>query len=189
MDKLFQLEKINKKWVRDCKCRLRDTATQAVLGSGSPDASILFIGEAPGKKEDEQGVPFIGAAGKFLGELLASIHLSREDIYITNTVKYRPPDNRDPSHEEIDACREWLMDEIRLINPKIIVTLGRHAMEHFLPGAKISEVHGKLFRENMPALGMRNILPLYHPAAALYNGGLRATLMRDFRKIQELLKG
>ncbi|MGB5018938.1 MAG: uracil-DNA glycosylase, partial [Candidatus Moraniibacteriota bacterium] len=172
-----------------CTCVLRDTATQAVLGNGSTNAKIIFIGEAPGKKEDAQGIPFIGAAGKFLSELLASIHLNREDVYITNVVKYRPPENRDPSPEEINSCREWLMDEIRIINPKIIVTLGRHAMGHFLPDAKISEVHGKLFRENIPALGVRNILPLYHPAAALYNGGLRMTLFQDFKKIRDLLKG
>lgn len=173
--------------MKDCKCRLRDTATQAVLGHGSVHAKILFIGEAPGKKEDARGIPFIGAAGKFLGELLTSIHLGREDVYITNVVKYRPPDNRDPSPEEIDACREWLMDEIRLINPEIIVTLGRHAMGHFLPDAKISEVHGKIFQKNIEGIGLKNILPLYHPAAALYNGGLRATLIRDFKKIRELL--
>ncbi len=188
MDKLFQLEKINKKWVRDCKCRLRDTATQAVIGSGSPDAKILFIGEAPGKKEDEQGIPFIGAAGKFLDELLTSIKLQRENIYITNIVKYRPPKNRDPSPEEIASCREWLIDEIHMINPKIIVTLGRHAMGHFLPDAKISETHGKLFQKNIDGVGVKKILPLYHPAAALYNGALRATLKEDFKKIPQILK-
>lgn len=189
MGKQERLDLLNKKWVHDCTCVLRDTATQAVLGNGSTNAKIIFIGEAPGKKEDAQGIPFIGAAGKFLSELLASIHLNREDVYITNVVKYRPPENRDPSPEEINSCREWLMDEIRIINPKIIVTLGRHAMGHFLPDAKISEVHGKLFRENIPALGVRNILPLYHPAAALYNGGLRMTLFQDFKKIRDLLKG
>lgn len=188
MGKQERLDLLNKKWVRDCTCVLRDTATQAVLGNGSTNAKIIFIGEAPGKKEDAQGIPFIGAAGKLLDELLASVQLQREDIYITNIVKYRPPDNRDPSPEEILACQEWLIEEIRIINPKVIVTLGRHAMGHFLPDAKISEVHGKLFRENVPALGMRNILPLYHPAAALYNGGLRTTLFQDFKKISQLMK-
>ena len=187
MGKQERLDLLNKKWVHDCTCMLRDTATQAVLGNGSADAKIIFIGEAPGKKEDAQGIPFIGAAGKLLDELLASVQLQREDIYITNIVKYRPPDNRDPSPEEILACQDWLIEEIRIINPLIIVPLGRHAMGHFLPDAKISEVHGKLFRENIPALGMRNILPLYHPAAALYNGGLRATLFTDFKKIRKAL--
>jgi DNA polymerase len=188
MKKSLQLKKLNSKWVKDCACTLRDTATQAVLGDGSVDAQILFIGEAPGKKEDEQGIPFIGSAGKFLNDLLASISLSRKDIYITNIVKYRPPDNRDPSEQEILDCLEWLIEEIRIINPSLIVTLGRHAMNHFLPDAKISEVHGKAYFQDISRLGERYILPLYHPAAALYNGGLRATLFQDFKKIPHMLK-
>lgn len=188
MDRALQLKKVNTHWTQKCQCSLRDTATQAVLGDGSVDAQIFFIGEAPGKKEDEQGVPFIGAAGKFLDGLLASIHLKREVVYITNIVKYRPPDNRDPSPDEILACLEWLTEEIRIINPKIIVTLGRHAMNHFLPLAKISEVHGEPIRKNVFGLGERHILPLYHPAAALYNGGLRVTLLKDFQEIPKLLK-
>jgi DNA polymerase len=188
MKKSLQLKKLNTKWMKECRCTLRSTTIQAVLGSGDPDADILFIGEAPGKKEDEQGIPFIGSAGKFLDELLASINLSRADIYITNTVKYRPPENRDPSPEEILACRDWIREEIRVIDPKMIVTLGRHAMHSFLPDAKISEVHGKSFRKNIIGIGDRHILPLYHPAAALYNGGLRTTLQQDFKKISRILK-
>ncbi len=188
MKKQVALDALNKKWVRDCACALRDTATQAVLGNGNADAKILFIGEAPGKKEDAEGIPFIGAAGKFLNELLLSIRLHREDVYITNTVKYRPPENRDPLPEEIAACREWLMQEIKIIDPLIIVTLGRHALSHFLPDEKISEIHGKIFQKEITGLGKRNFLPLYHPAAALYNGGLRTTLIKDFKKIPKLLK-
>ncbi len=189
MRKQERLDILNKKWIRDCTCALRDAATQAVLGNGNPDAEVLFIGEAPGKKEDEQGIPFIGSAGKLLSELLASIHLKREVVYITNIVKYRPPDNRDPSGAEIHACQEWLIDEIQIINPSLIVTLGRHAMNHFLPNAKISEVHGKVFQKNIEGRGIKKILPLYHPAAALYNGGLRTTLFRDFKVISQILKG
>ena len=187
MEKQKHLQALNKKWIRKCSCTLRATATQAVLGQGSATAKIIFIGEAPGKKEDEQGIPFIGAAGKFLSELLVSIHLKREAVYITNTVKYRPPENRDPSPDEIAACREWLLEEIATINPKLIVTLGRHAMKHFLPEEKISEVHGKVFRKNIDGLGQKKILPLYHPAAALYNGSLRETLKKDFKKISKNL--
>lgn len=188
MGRQERLNTLNKKWVRDCTCTLRESATQAVLGNGSVNAKILFIGEAPGKKEDAEGIPFIGAAGKFLNELLLSIRLHREDVYITNTVKYRPPENRDPLPEEIAACREWLMREIEIVDPLIIVTLGRHALSHFLPNEKISEIHGKIFQKEITALGKRNLLPLYHPAAALYNGGLRATLIKDFKKIPKLLR-
>jgi len=189
MGKQEKLDSLNKKWVRDCTCALRGTATQAVLGSGSANAETLFIGEAPGKKEDAQGIPFIGSAGKFLNELLTSIQLRREDIYITNAVKYRPPENRDPLPDEIAACRDWLIEEIRIINPQIIIPLGRHAMNHFLPDEKISEAHGRIFQIPIDGLGMKKILPLYHPAAALYNGSLRATLIQDFKKIPETLHG
>lgn len=188
MGKQGQLDLLNKKWIRDCTCTLRKTATQAVLGNGSATTGIIFIGEAPGKKEDGQGIPFIGAAGKFLNELLASIHLKREDIYITNVVKYRPPENRDPSPEEILACQEWLRGEIRTIHPKLIIPLGRHAMRTFLPDEKISEAHGKLFQVHLQGIGHIRVLPLYHPAAALYNGSLRGTLLDDFKKIPKLLK-
>lgn len=188
MDKKAALKALNEKMIRECRCALRDQCTQAVPGDGSAEAEILFIGEAPGKNEDLQGKPFVGAAGKFLSEMLASIGLRREDIYITNVVKYRPPDNRDPSREEIGDCREWLIGQIGIIDPKIIVTLGRHAMAHFLPGKKISDVHGQVFRENISGLGLKNILPLYHPAAALYNGSMRETLKKDFKEIPKTLK-
>src|SRR3990167_1732616 len=144
MTKQQQLKALNEKWFKECKCELKKTATQPVPGVGNPDAEIVFIGEAPGKKEDETGMPFVGAAGKFLTEMLNEIKLKRENVYITNIVKYRPPDNRDPLPEEKDACREWLIEELELIKPKLIVFLGRHSMNDFFPAEKISNVHGKL---------------------------------------------
>lgn len=170
-----------------CLCTLKENATQAVPGEGSADADIMFIGEAPGKKEDEQGRPFIGASGKLLSEMLATINLKREDIYITNIVKYRPPDNRDPLPEEVLACEEWLHEQIKIIEPTVIVTLGRHAMEHFLPGKKISEVHGHTFFQKIDDLNEQTFFVLYHPAAALYNGSLRTTLFEDFKKIPKVI--
>ena len=186
--KIDQLKVLNARMILECPCTLRDTATQAVPGDGNADADILFIGEAPGKNEDEQGIPFVGAAGKFLSEMLNGIGLRREDIYITNVVKYRPPNNRDPLPEEIAACMPWLHEQIKIIEPKMIVTLGRHAMEHFIPGKKISEVHGQAFRRMFPDIGPQVFFALYHPAAALYNGGMRGTLMEDFGKIPLVLK-
>lgn len=183
-----QLRILNARMIVECPCTLRETATQAVPGDGSATAEIMFIGEAPGKNEDEKGIPFIGAAGKFLAEMLASIDLKREDIYITNVVKYRPPNNRDPLPEEIDACMPWLHEQIKIIRPKIIVTLGRHAMEHFIPGKKISEVHGQAFRRTFPDIGPQIFFALYHPAAALYNGGMRQTLIEDFKKIPKVIQ-
>lgn len=174
--------------ILECPCALRETATQAVPGDGNADADIMFIGEAPGKNEDEQGIPFVGAAGRFLAEMLESINLKREDIYITNVVKYRPPNNRDPLPEEIDACMPWLHEQIKIIEPKVIVTLGRHAMEHFIPGKKISEVHGQAFRRTFPDIGPQIFFALYHPAAALYNGGMRGTLIEDFKKIPKVIE-
>lgn len=158
-------------------------ATQLVFGVGNPDAELVFIGEAPGKKEDNTGEPFVGAAGKFLNEMLATIGLERKDIYITNIVKYRPPNNRDPLPEEKQVFLPYLEKQLEIINPKLIVTLGRHSMDVLLPGLKISHVHGEL-REHQG----KHYLPLFHPAAALYNGGLRQTLIEDFAKIPTILK-
>ncbi|KKU81814.1 MAG: Phage SPO1 DNA polymerase-related protein [Parcubacteria group bacterium GW2011_GWA1_47_8] len=187
MDKSIELKKLHTKWLAECVCKLKKTATRGVPGDGSAHAEIVFIGEAPGAKEDKEGRPFVGAAGKFLAEMLADVKMKREDIYITNIVKYRPPDNRDPLPKEIAACAKWLEEEIKLINPKLIVFLGRHSMNHFFPKEKISTVHGKLIIE--PKWGKRqHFLPLYHPAAALYNGSLRATLKEDFAKIPLILK-
>jgi DNA polymerase len=165
---------------------LRDGATQLVFADGNPDAEIVFIGEAPGKNEDQKGIPFIGAAGKFLDEMLATIGLKREDIYITNIVKYRPPNNRDPLPEEKKAFWPYLVRQLDVIKPKLVVTLGRHSMEYFLPEQKISQVHGEPKRI---AFGERKqvIMPLFHPAAALYNGSLRQTLIDDFSRIPAII--
>ena len=138
------LADINTYWQEHCACELRVTATRAVFGNGNAKAKVVFIGEAPGKKEDQTGVPFVGAAGKFLEEMLGSIGMKRDDIYITNIVKYRPPENRDPLPEEKDACKDWLHEELSAIAPLLIVFLGRHSMNHFFPELKISEAHGKL---------------------------------------------
>lgn len=188
MRKQETLDALNLFMADSCTCTLKETATQAVPGEGNASADIMFIGEAPGKKEDEQGMPFVGAAGKFLTEMLAAVGLKREDIYITNIVKYRPPNNRDPLPEEIDACMPWLHEQIKIIQPKVIVTLGRHAMEHFIPGKKISEVHGQAFRKTFGDIGEQIFFVLYHPAAALYNGSLRTTLIEDFKKIPAVLE-
>lgn len=188
MTKKKKLDTLNAKMIKECSCSLRAQAKRAVPGEGNPEAEIIFIGEAPGAKEDEEGRPFVGAAGKFLNEMLSSIHLKREDIYITNIVKYRPPDNRDPTSEEIASCEEWLMEQIKIIQPKIIVTLGRHAFGYFLPGKKISEAHGHAFRKTFPDIGMLVFFALYHPAAALYNGSMRETLIKDFQKIPKVLE-
>lgn len=166
---------------------LREGATQLVFADGNPEADIVFIGEAPGKNEDEQGLPFVGAAGKFLNEMLETIGLKREDIYITNIVKYRPPNNRDPEPDEKKAFWPYLVRQLDVIAPKLVVTLGRHSMEYFLPSQKISQIHGQPKRIQF---GERKqvVMPLFHPAAALYNGGLRATLLEDFARIPAILK-
>lgn len=188
MNKDKKLQKLNEDMDALCACALKKTALNVVPGKGSADAKVMFIGEAPGKKEDEKGEPFIGAAGKFLDELLASINLCREDIYITNVVKYRPPNNRDPLPEEVDDSWLWLQEQINLIDPVLIIPLGRHALERFVPGRKISEDHGRAFRREMDGVGKRVFYALYHPAAALYNGGLRDTLITDFAKIPKIVK-
>ena len=186
MDKKGQLKALHEKWLNECTCELKKTATQGVPGDGSAYAQIIFIGEAPGAKEDKEGRPFIGAAGKFLAEMLESIKMKREGVYITNIVKYRPPENRDPLPEEISACAPWLAEEIKIIDPQLIVFLGRHAMNHYFPKEKISEVHGKVIIATL--FGKRQkFLPLYHPAAALYNGSMREVLKEDFKKIPKIL--
>jgi DNA polymerase len=161
---------------------LAQEATQLVFGDGNPNADIVFIGEAPGKNEDEQGIPFVGAAGKFLNEMLASIGLERSDIYITNIVKYRPPNNRDPLPDEKTAFLPFLRSQLEIIKPKLVVTLGRHSMDSLLPGLQISKCHGQPKRYKGQVY-----LPLFHPAAALYNGGMRQTLIDDFARIPRVL--
>ncbi|MBT6069153.1 uracil-DNA glycosylase [Candidatus Peregrinibacteria bacterium] len=176
--------------VKACeKCGLCKGRTNSVPGEGNPNADIMFIGEGPGKNEDLHGQPFIGAAGKFLDELLEGIGLKREDVFIANVIKCRPPGNRDPEPDEVQACYPYLEEQVRLIQPKLIVLLGRHAMYRFLPNdLKISEIHGQVLRRKGIATEMQVYLPLYHPAAALYNGSYRQILHEDFAKIPVLLK-
>ena len=161
-------------------------ATNLVMGDGNVNAEIVLIGEAPGKNEDLQGLPFVGAAGKFLDTMLESANIKRSDVYITNIVKYRPPNNRDPLPEEKEAFWPYLVRQLDVIKPQVVVTLGRHSMEYFLPNQKISLVHGQPKR--IP-FGKTKIVvvPLYHPAAALYNGGMRATLISDFNKLLKII--
>lgn len=186
--KQSQLDALNKKMSACSECVLRAQCSRVVPGEGSAEAEIMFIGEAPGKKEDETGHPFVGAAGKFLNEMLAIIKLKREDVYIANIVKCRPPQNRDPLPEEVAACWPWLLKQIKIIQPKLIITLGRHSMERFLPGAKISKVHGTAIRKEIKGLGQQTFYTLYHPAAALYNSSLRETLKKDFKKIPKIME-
>ena len=171
--------------IADCpRCILARTRTQTVPGVGPASADVMFIGEAPGAREDEQGLPFVGPAGRFLDELLAGIGLSRAQVYIANVVKCRPPGNRDPEPEEISACRDYLDRQIEIVNPKLIVTLGRFSMARWFPGETISRVHGK-----PRAAGGRTVIPMYHPAAALHRGDLRSVIAADFARIPELLAG
>lgn len=192
-DKQQLLDQIKADIIKDNVCPdLAKTAKNLVIGDGNPDADIVFIGEAPGKREDEQGLPFVGASGKFLNEMLASIGLERSDVYITNIVKYRPPENRDPSSQEKKDFLPYLQRQLEVIAPKVVVTLGRHSANCFLPDLQISKSHGEpqhmrlRFKENGDELEVV-ILPLYHPAAALYNGGMRQTLLNDFSKITSIL--
>lgn len=187
-----QLEKIRQDILDDNVCpELAATANQLVLGDGNPDADIVFIGEAPGKNEDEQGLPFVGASGKFLDQMLAAADLERRDIYITNIVKYRPPNNRDPKSDEKQAFWPYLARQLAIIEPQVIVTLGRHSMEFFLPDAKIGQVHGHAVHKKVLLPDGKEIewliMPLYHPAAALYNGSMRQTLIDDFLGVQQLI--
>jgi DNA polymerase len=190
-----QLDDIAQSIVDDDVCpELKAGATQLVFAGGNPDADIVFIGEAPGKNEDLQGKPFVGAAGKFLNEMLAGIGLEREDIYITNIVKYRPPNNRDPWPDEKKAFLPYLQAQLEVIQPKIVATLGRHSMNCFLPDLQISQVHGEpkriklQMKEHSGDILEVVILPLFHPAAALYNGGMRQTLVDDFSRIPDIIK-
>lgn len=178
-----ELEQIRQAAEACKKCDLCKGRTNLVPGDGSFDAQIMFVGEAPGKNEDEQGKPFVGAAGKILSTLLESIGLKREDVYITNVVKCRPPMNRDPLPEEVACCSDYLSKEVEIIQPKIIVLLGRHAMDRFLPGLKITKDHGQPFRRNGQVY-----FPVYHPAATIYHQALRADLEKDFKKIPKIIE-
>jgi uracil-DNA glycosylase len=160
-----------------------ETATNMVPGEGNPEAEVMLVGEAPGASEDELGRPFVGRAGQLLDELLAEAGLAREDVYITNVVKARPPKNRDPKPGEVLHHMPWLEAELALVQPGLVVPLGRHALAHFTDGAKISEVHGAELTERG-----RSLFPLYHPAAALRGAGLRETLFEDARRLRQAME-
>ena len=164
------------------KCILAKTRTKAVPGEGPENAAIMFVGEGPGFHEDQQGRPFVGAAGNFLNELLQSIGMKREQVFIANVVKCRPPGNRDPLPEEIDACRQYLDRQIALIKPKVIVTLGRFSMARAFPNEKISNIHGRPRKID----GIVYV-PMFHPAAALHQPSLRKTVEEDFAKLPGIL--
>jgi DNA polymerase len=169
--------------VRVCRnCKLHASRKLAVPGEGPAGAELMFIGEGPGFHENEQGRPFVGAAGSFLEELLGSIGMRREQVYITNIVKCRPPGNRDPQPQEIEACSAYLERQIRVINPKVVVTLGRHSMARFIPNARISAIHGRAQR-----VGGRTVVAMYHPAAALHQPSLRRTIEQDFARLPALI--
>jgi DNA polymerase len=170
--------------VRVCQlCGLASGRTNAVPGEGPANAEIMLIGEGPGFHEDKQGRPFVGPSGQFLNELLASAGYKREQVFITNVVKCRPPGNRDPLPEEISACGSYLDRQITLINPKVIVTLGRFSMARFFPGAKISAIHGKAKK-----VDGRVVVAMFHPAAALHQPALRSAIEEDFQRLKELVK-
>lgn len=186
-NKQSQLDNIRADIIEKNICpELAAQATNLVMGDGDINAEIVFIGEAPGKKEDETGLPFVGAAGKFLNEMLAAANMERSDVYITNIVKYRPPNNRDPEPAEKAAFWPYLLKQLQIIEPKVVITLGRHSMEYFLPGLKIGQVHGQPKRIQFGDHKIV-IIPLFHPAAALYNGGLRQTLIDDFLHVPEII--
>ena len=179
------LKQIHEYFAVHNSCKLKKSATQPVYEIEPPKSGIVFIGEAPGRNEDLQGKPFIGAAGKLLDELLRSIGYTREDVYVTNVVKYRPPDNRDPLPEEKTACRVWVNAELLHIKPKVIIPLGRHALETFIPNLQISLVHGQAY---MHSSGIP-VFAMYHPAAALYNPNLKEILAKDFVTLKAFLDG
>ena len=179
-----KLERLAKK-IRVCtKCELHRARKNAVPGEGPTDAEIMLIGEGPGAREDEQGRPFVGASGKFLDQLLEEASLTRANVWITNVVKCRPPENRDPLPGEIETCTSnYLQHQIEIVNPSIIVTLGRHSMGLFFKGAKITEIHGQ-----MRKVGDRFVIAMFHPAAALHQQSLKSTILADFAQLPELLK-
>lgn len=187
-EKQAQLDRIKEEIIQKDICpELRAQATNLVMGDGNINADIVFIGEAPGKNEDEQGLPFVGAAGKFLNEMLAAAGMQRSDVYITNIVKYRPPNNRDPLPEEKKAFWPYLLKQLQIIQPTVVITLGRHSMEYFLPGMRIGAIHGEPKRIQFGEHKLV-IVPLFHPAAALYNPAMRQTLIDDFLMVPEIIK-
>ena len=183
MEPIEAIQQIAKETAACTKCELQFSRKKTVPGAGPPNAEIMFIGEGPGFHENEQGLPFVGAAGKFLDELLAGIGIRRDQVFITNVVKCRPPSNRDPMAEELAACNGYLERQIQAINPKVIVTLGRFSMQKYLPNAKISQAHGQAIR-----IKGRLVVPFFHPAAALHQPSLRSVVEADFAKLPEWIE-
>lgn len=170
--------------VRNCtRCELHRSRTQGVPGNGNPNAEIMFIGEAPGWHEDRQGLPFVGAAGQFLNEMLDKIGLTRDEVFVTNIVKSRPPGNRDPLPDEIAACSIYLDEQLEIIKPRVVVTLGRFSMSRWFPGERISRIHGQ-----PRTFGSYVVVPMYHPAAALHQASLRATVEADMMKLPRIVE-
>lgn len=186
-EKQKALADLKKKMEKDENLPLRQGATNLVFGEGNSSAKAMFIGEGPGYWEDQKARPFVGNAGAFLNQLLYSIKLDRKDVFITNVVNYRPPENRDPSPEEITAFRPYIDKMMEIIRPKIVVTLGRFSMAKFIPGVKISDVHGKPQKINWKGREII-VVPMYHPAAGLRNGEIKRRTIEDFREIPRALK-
>lgn len=186
MDKAQQLADLKTQMQGDQTLPLRQTATQLVFGEGNPDTKIYFLGEAPGYFEDQKGRPFIGQAGQLLDKMLQNINLKREDVYISNVVRFRPPENRDPTPEELAAFAPYVNKEIEIIDPKVIITLGRFSMGKFIPEVKISEVHGKPRLVKWRGKDII-VIPMYHPAAALRAGAVLQSLQEDFQKVPKIL--
>lgn len=190
-EKKEKIEEIAKQVVACKRCDLYKYATHAVPGDGNTDTKILFIGEAPGYHEDELGLPFVGQAGKLLDSLLQLIELPRERVFIGNMIKHRPPENRDPLPEELQACRIWINKQIEIIEPKIIVTLGRFSMAKFLQDRKISQIHGNLYSVDW-SLGKTKrkfkVVPMYHPAAGLRSTKVLDDLKTDFKKLKKIIE-
>ena len=169
------------------QCDLYKTALNHVPGSGNPNADIVFIGEAPGAQEDQQGLPFVGNSGKLLDKLLNTISVPRTDVYICNILKHRPPENRDPDPQEIKVCTPYLKAQLKIIKPKVIITLGRFAMNYFFPSESISRIRGQVRKIIWQELSL-TIIPVYHPSAGLRNGAMLKSLQEDFLNIGKLLK-
>jgi uracil-DNA glycosylase len=182
----LKLEDLRKKVEEDKILPLRETAQNLVFGEGNTEAEIFLLGEAPGRQEDEQGKPFVGRAGKFLNELLAKMGLKREDVWITNMIYFRPPKNRPPTPKEILAFSKYIDSQLKIIDPKIIITLGRFSLSKFLPKEKITQIHGKPLKIKWNDKGI-TLLPMFHPSAGLRSPGVRKILEEDFKRNQKLL--
>lgn len=187
MDKQKRFDRLKKQMLADKSLPLRKGATNLVLGEGNLEAEILCLGEGPGYWEDQKGRPFVGAAGKFLDQLLDSIKVERDSVFITNIICYRPPNNRDPLPEEIASFQPYIDEMIDIIKPKVIVTLGRFSMAKFIPGVKISAIHGRPRQVNWKGKEI-TVIPMYHPAAGLRRGEIKAQIFEDFKRLPEILK-